>query len=673
MHRLRIVVLLALTLLTLTSQSQTTTKNDDSCDVMVAPAATLLLPYFEVDLASPTGETTLFTVTNVGALPQIAHVTLWTDAAFPVLDFNIFLTGYDVQSINLYDVIARGRIAEPGTSHHAHTGDRSKPNDANPLLDLTNCDRLAVFIPDSILLDMQRALTLGRSSRCAPDARVGGTHLHAIGYATIDVVASCGTTLPTDPDYASKVLLYDNVLSGDYQQVYSANNFAQAAPMVHIRAFPEGGAPGAKTTNLKRTFYSSMQTGGATADRRQPLPSTFAARWISGGSVGFNTTYKIWREAPRRVSACAVSQNLTLPIGEFVRFDEEENPTTRIFECPILCPPDPGPQLPATSSASVADLSLFPLPEDGAIAGWVYMNLDNAYIENPGPFPSQNWVITTMRAEGRYSVDMEASALGNGCSAIAPITDEERGLPAIAPAPNAREVFATGSPATTGNDDSCDVANLPAATLLLPYFEVDLTSQSGETTLFTVTNVTRLPQIAHVTLWSDWSYPVLSFDLFLTGYDMQSVNLYDVIQRGILPNTPTDARRGRRSADISENALVNFGACSSVVNLPDATREQVRRALTIGVTSACGTRRIGGLHTNATGFVTIDVAQRCGGGFATDNDYFTRVATHDNVFIGDFQQVNSFQNFAQGNPMVHIRAVPEGLGTGSTNMARTFY
>src|SRR3954469_7475744 len=78
----------------------TTTNNDDSCDIGVAPAATLLLPYFEVDTTNRT-TTTLFTITNVTRFSQIAHVTLWTDQSFPVLDFNIFLTGYDVQPINL--------------------------------------------------------------------------------------------------------------------------------------------------------------------------------------------------------------------------------------------------------------------------------------------------------------------------------------------------------------------------------------------------------------------------------------------------------------------------------------------------------------------------------------------------------------------------------------------
>src|SRR6266550_1707987 len=77
------------------------------------PAATLLLPYFEVDAYAPigSGPTTLFTITNTSRYPQIAHVTLWTDWAFPVLGFNLFLTGYDVQAINLYDVIVRGIIA----------------------------------------------------------------------------------------------------------------------------------------------------------------------------------------------------------------------------------------------------------------------------------------------------------------------------------------------------------------------------------------------------------------------------------------------------------------------------------------------------------------------------------------------------------------------------------
>src|SRR2546423_1299399 len=79
----------------------------------------------------------------------------------------------------------------------------------------------------------------------------------------------------------------------------------------------------------------------------------------------------------------------------------------------------------------------------------------------------------------------------------------------FAPAPDL--TFATGQPATTNNDDSCDIGTTPAATLLLPYFEVKTAGAQGPgaTTLFPITNTSRYPQIAHVTVWTDWSFPVL--------------------------------------------------------------------------------------------------------------------------------------------------------------------
>ena len=139
------LLLLAIASNALGAGSPATVSNDDSCDVIVAPAATLLLPYFEVDLTRPDGETTLFTITNVTQLPQIAHVTLWTDWSFPALHYNIFLTGYDVQSINLYDVLARGFLSGPeGTTSDEDEGERSRRNNENPRLDVRDCDTLAI-------------------------------------------------------------------------------------------------------------------------------------------------------------------------------------------------------------------------------------------------------------------------------------------------------------------------------------------------------------------------------------------------------------------------------------------------------------------------------------------------------------------------------------------------
>ena len=104
------------------------------------------------------------------------------------------------------------------------------------------------------------------------------------------------------------------------------------------------------------------------------------------------------------------------------------------------------------------------------------------------------------------------------------------GVKPDARAPGAAFLTGTG-PTTTNHDDSCDISGAPAATLLLPYFEVDFNSPqtSAQTTLFTVINVTQIPQIAHVTVWTDWSFPVLDFNIFLTGYDVQAINLYDIL------------------------------------------------------------------------------------------------------------------------------------------------
>src|ERR1043166_8235402 len=107
------------------------------------------------------------------------------------------------------------------------------------------------------------------------------------------------------------------------------------------------------------------------------------------------------------------------------------------------------------------------------------------------------------------------------------------------------------TPATTNNDDSCDIALQPAATLLLPYFEVDFKSppESAATTLFTIQNVSQYPQIAHVVLWTDWSFPALGFNVFLTGY----------ADKGTIPyafSAPAVTPRGRAGSGPSSNTGV---------------------------------------------------------------------------------------------------------------------
>ena len=464
----------------------TTTNNSDSCDIGTTPAATLLLPYFEVE-TSTRAASTLFTITNTSRRPQIAHVTLWTDWSSPVLDFNIFLTGYDVQGINLYDVIVSGIIAPPsgtsvtgaiGTAQTNVTGATPAANTSNPNFAtgfITNCTGLPGTLPGTVAAAVLQVLTTGSSSAYCSGAQIGGNHgTRAIGYATVDVVASCNTLLPTDPAYYGPTgVLYDNVLIGDFQQLgpspagSAGTGFdAGGNTMVHIRAVPEGGPAGSAgaatapniNTNLPFTFYNRYNPSNN--DRRQPLPSTWAARYVQGGASGLATDYKIWREgitggtsaafvAP--TGNCDVEPNSSLVVTGMVRFDEHENAMGfgAGSICSPLCGPGGIPPLPETSRNATSGGN-FPALAGIDVGGWMYLNLTNGgastvsgsannLTAQRGGFcgagaaacatgvagavssrtTSQNWVVISMFGNfntARLSVDFDAAWLGNGCT-----------------------------------------------------------------------------------------------------------------------------------------------------------------------------------------------------------------------------------------------------------------
>ena len=425
------------------SASAETINNDDSCDVALLPAATLLVPYFEVDVDDPNGATTLFTITNVSPKDQIAYVTLWTDRSYPVIAFNIYLTGYDVQSINLFDVIARGNIAPDGGTGTA-VSKRGKYSDPNAALDLSRCNRLPGIIDNAYVNRMKSAFregnipALGNSIPGCHGA--GGVHENAVGYATIDVLRVCSVRIPTEPEYWREVL-WDNVLIGDYQQINRTDRFAEGGPVVHIRAVPEGGTSEQRRNNpaqwdagFPRTFYSRYQSASTPhLDGRQPLPSTFAARWIDGGAASFKTFFKIWREGKTGANATcnAYEPEGSLEARELVMFDEAENAFAEMPNCRICSPPYDLPWVfPPTSLTDVSDPFHYAQRTNGALAGWAYLNLQTP---DQDDYALQAWVIASMRAEGQFSVDMDAVALGNGCTPPAPLSEAFGGPGVIGP------------------------------------------------------------------------------------------------------------------------------------------------------------------------------------------------------------------------------------------------
>jgi hypothetical protein len=620
-------ILATLLALVLTSNANgATTRNDDSCDIAVLPAATLLLPYFEVDLDDGS-ETTLVTMTNVSNEDAIARVTLWTDRGYPVFTFNVPLTGYDVQALNLFDVLGRGVIARD-------LRPRDEYSDPNP--DLASCAPQNDLLGDAELARIRSALTTGTIDGECSD--IGGVHEHATGFATIDVVDNCSANTPADSDYWIRDLRFDNVLMGDYQQLDAES--ARGGTLVHIRAVPEGEPSFRK--RFPRTFYSRFTT----LDARQPLPSRFAARFTEG------TSLTIWREGRAGIGAtcAAFAADRNLAVAEVVAFDERENGITTGERL----------RLEPSSKTSVRDARFPQLPSDSD-EGWMYLDLDRSARDEHA---SQAWVISSTQTESGRATDVDAIAMGNGCAA--PAGEETR----IAP---------------QDGDDSCDIALLPAATLLLPYFEVDLEDPDGQSTTFSITNVSAEDRIARVTLWTDYAYPVLTFNIYLTGYDVQSIRLDDVIARGIVaPDEGTGTQITPRGPDSNRNFALDLTRCARLPGpLPEPWVRRMQLAFTEGVIPGPdGCNNAGLEHDRAVGYATIDVVRNCEDNDPLSEAYWTEDLAWDNVLIGDSHQTNATTELAQASTMVHIRAIPEG-GSAQERLAlprkwdapfpRTFY
>ena len=137
---------------------------------------------------------------------QIAHVTLWTDYSFPVIDFNIYLTGYDVQSINLYDVIALGTDrADDGTGYEdiGPPGRRSRRRTTRcsreTLTARCRCSCDGVHCPYAVRRSPRQRSGARRCPRLQPTS-AASTPTPSVT-PPIDVASVCGPLSRRDADY----------------------------------------------------------------------------------------------------------------------------------------------------------------------------------------------------------------------------------------------------------------------------------------------------------------------------------------------------------------------------------------------------------------------------------------------------------------------------------------
>jgi len=396
------------------------------CAVDDVPAATLLLPYFEVDLANEWGNTTMFTVNNASATAVLAHVVVWTDLSVPVLDFNIYLTGYDVQSLNLRDVIERGILPQTASAGQDPHDTISPKGIFSQDINFASCQDLLPpppVLPADFIADLQNALTGKFSSN--EGGCVGLDHGDRIarGYVTVDTVNNCTLRFPGDLGYFASGGLGDatdqNVLWGDYFYLFESGQSAQGETLVHVEADPtnpQTSVPG------QYTFYGRYVSWQAT-DNREPVATNFAVRFLNGGAFDGGTDLLVWRDSKvnQGFFTCGTLPSW-YPLGQeqLVIFDEQEHP-----QQPQSFPVSPQPRnqslLPFPAEAQRTHVGGGSLPVPFPF-GWIFLNLNTTVVPagaNPpeDPAAAQAWVTAVMTSSGRFSVGFDAVHLDDACAA----------------------------------------------------------------------------------------------------------------------------------------------------------------------------------------------------------------------------------------------------------------
>jgi hypothetical protein len=445
------------------------------------PAATLLLPYFEVDLDNPNGVLTLFYIRNADSASVVAHVTVWSNLSVPVLNFDVYLTGFDTQAVSLRDVLVFGNLPRTGPSDilsprgplsgpHSNFGGSCStspglpPNYSNPALSAV------------LRAHLQASLTGNPSTLTGQCA--GAPTDNLVGYVTIDAANRCNSFFPSDAGYFTSggqgVASNRNALWGSWLMADLANNWAQADTLVHLEAsatHPATSTPGSYT------FYGRY-TGGSAADNRERLPARWNAPLEALVDTDGSAELLVWRDSGHVISpfSCG-SPPAAFPLGAS--------------------------EISALSSEGLAT----PLAAD--------------------TFPSETQRTVIAESGSSLRLDLDTS---NG-SSFDP--SKQAHVTALRRSP----VVSTGMGAVQGSGSgvigAADAA--PGATLLLPYFEADPDNPMGVGTVFAVRNSSPAPAQARVVLWTDMSVPTIGFDLYLPGLGSRVVDLKEIFATGQLP------------------------------------------------------------------------------------------------------------------------------------------
>jgi hypothetical protein len=274
-----------------------------TCTVDQRPAATLLVPWFQVTFnsdgtASGTGAgalDTYVTIGNASSAPMIAHVSVYNDRSVLVLDFNVALTGFDVQSLQMSRILSGNLPTTPVPGSHVTPDPTVLANDVcqrnpaaavyptpngflrvRPLLPARNPEDNTIAtalypIPAFAVgssFQLQTLDSLDETSDslgCSTPNGVFSGLIH--GYITIDHANYCNLSDPTDPNYYNfDAIGMENNLFGEILYTSGTGLTTYAMSTVNIeadRAFSlpagafTGGGQFTQTAAVRtRTFYA---------------------------------------------------------------------------------------------------------------------------------------------------------------------------------------------------------------------------------------------------------------------------------------------------------------------------------------------------------------------------------------------------------------------------------
>lgn len=220
---------------------------------------------------------------------------------------------------------------------------------------------------------------------------------------------------------------------------------------------------------------------------------------------------------------------------------------------------------------------------------------------------------------------------------------------------------------------------VPAATLLVPHFAVDMAGcGSGSftefTTLVTISNPRSAPTIVQLTFWTDTSFATVDYMIYLDGFDIVSANLADMFCDGIIPQTGP----GLNTPGPYSDAAIDFPMCADF--FPPGTLSVNIMARLVnghtgeempGASGQCAGFDYGASDTRARGYLTINVVNQCTVFFPSANGYFGGIASNENVILGQYSYVDVSENMMQTFPAVHIEA--DSSGTMYQDGDHTFY